>query len=163
MSSVQSFLRQRNVSTSTLAAPADNGCYYVFVPTAGNYVGNYPPGFLVQQNVVVGSGLNKQGSLIRDMGKTIKAPVSVDGLGDDLGAPGFFREVQLINPVAVLYPTSSTTFGVGVASQGAQTLPSAGNPGDAGYNTYYLPIVVDGVLADGATLPDTYLPLGGQL
>jgi len=172
MSSVQSFLRQRNLATSLLQAPENNGCYYVFVATAGNYVGNYPPGYMVPQapEAVV---LSAQGSLIRDMGKTIKAPI-----GDNTVSPpvlstateGFFREVQLIKPVPAVGPTGSTTFGVGIGASGALALPAGGNAGDAGYNTYYLPIVVDGVLAtsDGtagtvATLPATYLPLGGQL
>lgn len=168
MSSVQSFLRQRNLATSLLQAPpSDDGCYYVFVATAGNYVGNYPPGYMVETEVV----LSAQGSLIRDMGKTIKAP-----LGDNTASPpvlstateGFFREVQLITPVPAVGPTGSTTFGVGIGASGALALPAGGNAGDAGYNTYYIPIVVDGTLAtsDGSTvanLPASYLPLGGQM
>ena len=141
MSSIQSFLRQRNLATSLLQAPTNN-CYYVFVPTQGNYVGNYPPGY-VQLAAV--------------------NPTNVAG-----PQAGFFREVQLITPVPAVAPTGSTTFGVGINSLGAGNLPSAGNAGDAGYGTYYIPIVVDGSLAteDGstvATLPTTYLPLGGQL
>jgi len=112
-----------------------------------------------------------QGSLIRDMGKTIKA-VNVQSAGTlNAGAtPGFFREVQMISPVTIASATASSTFGVGVGSQGAQTLPSAGNVGDTGYGTYYIPIIIDGTIAsaDGtlanvATLPSSYLPLGGQM
>jgi hypothetical protein len=105
-----------------------------------------------------------QGTLIRDMGKTIKTVI-----GTSAGATaGFFREVQMITPVAVASATASTTFGVGFASQGAQTLPSAGNVGDSGYGTYYIPIIIDGTIATSngtttATLPTNYLPLGGQM
>ena len=103
-----------------------------------------------------------QGTLIRDMGKTIKAPITL------LGTPGFFREVQLITPVALAGATASSTFGVGINSAGAQTLPAAGNVGDTGYGTYYIPIIIDGVIATTngttpATMPNTYLPFGGQM
>jgi len=102
------------------------------------------------------------GSLVRDMGKTIKAPISLTGTA------GFFREVQMITPVTVASATASTTFGVGFNSRGAQNLPSAGNVGDTGYGTYYIPIIIDGVIASDAagtkaTLPTSYLPLGGQM
>ena len=167
MSSIQSFLRQRNLATSLLQAPTNN-CYYVFVPTQGNYVGNYPPGYVQLAAVNPTNVAGPQGSLVRDMGKTIKAPIGVAGVLDPAATAGFFREVQLITPVPAVAPTGSTTFGVGINSLGAGNLPSAGNAGDAGYGTYYIPIVVDGSLAteDGstvATLPTTYLPLGGQL
>lgn len=161
MTSVQKFLRQIQAPNSILQAPT-NDCYYVFVATSGNYVGNYPPGYM--QIAALNPVSIGQGTLIRDMGKTIKAVI-----GTSAGATaGFFREVQMITPVAVASATASTTFGVGVASQVGQTLPSAGNVGDDGYGTYYIPIIVDGTIAtsNGSTvaiLPTNYLPLGGQM
>jgi len=163
MTSVQKFLRQRPVTSTYLQAPT-NACYYVFVATSGNYVGNYPPGYMLQTTDVPAG----KGDLIRDMGKTIKA-VSVQS-GGSIAAnatPGFFREVQFISPVTVSSATASSTFGVGVGSQGAQVLPSAGNVGDSGYGTYYIPIIVDGTVASNGTtpaiLPIPYLPFGGQM
>lgn len=159
MTSVQKFLRQRYVPNTILQAPT-NECYYVFVPTAGNYVGNYPPGYV---SLAAINPVPDQGALIRDMGKTIKCPISADGV--TFGSSGFFREVQVLDQAAmtVATATSSVTFGVGTNSAAAQTLPSAGNPGDRGYGTYYIPIVIEGTLASGAVLPTTYLPLGGQM
>lgn len=154
MTSVQKFLRQLNVPNTLLQAPT-NDCYYNFVAGPGNYVGNYPPGYM---QVASANPVPAAGSLIRDMGKTIKAPI-----GTDVNATlGFFREVQVIDPVTVASATSSSTFGVGINAAGAQSQPS-GNVGDSGYNTYYIPIIVGGIVASGATLPSTYLPLGGQM
>ena len=160
MSSIQSFLRQRNVANSIFQAPiAPANCYYVFVAGPGNYVGNYPPGYMSQVAALpIG-----RGTLLRDMGKTIKAPIT-----DSVNAKsGFFREVQFIDPQPAVSATGSTTFGVGSGSLGAGVLPAAGNAGDAGYGTYYLAIVVDGTLAtDGtnpAVLASPYPPFGGQM
>jgi hypothetical protein len=161
MSSIQSFLRQRNVANSIFQAPTNPAdCYYTFVAGPGNYVGNYPPGYMSQVSAVpVG-----RGNLLRDMGKTIKAPI-----GENANAKsGFFREVQFIDPQAAVSAVGSTNFGVGVGSLGAGNLPSAGNAGDAGYGTYYLAIVVDGTLATNGTgsnavLATPYPPFGGQM
>jgi hypothetical protein len=167
MSSIQSFLRQRNVANSLLQAPTTAGCYYNFVAGPGNYVGNYPPGYMVAADGAVAAIAARDSLLIRDMGKTIKAVI---GTGNVAATEGFFREVQLISPVAAVSATGSTTFGVGagVAGNAAGTLPSAGNAGSDGYGTFYIAIVIDGTLAtsDGVTkavLPSPYLPLGGQM
>jgi hypothetical protein len=176
MSSIQSFLRQRNVANSLLQAPVNN-CYYTFVAGSGNYVGNYPPGYMVLADASIATAAAvSPGLLIRDMGKTIKAPIGVlanTPILNPAATEGFFREVQLINPVAAVSATGSTTFGVGNGVAGgaaAGTLPSAGNAGSDGYGTFYIPIVIDGTLATSAgtqatiaTLPTTYLPLGGQM
>jgi hypothetical protein len=165
MSSIQSFLRQRNVANSLLQAPTTAGCYYNFVSGPGNYVGNYPPGYMVAAEAAIAAAAAAQSLLIRDMGKTIKAPIGTSVTATE----GFFREVQLIAPVASVSATGSTTFGVGsgVAGGAAGTVP-AGNTGFDGYGTFYIPIVIDGTLAtsDGSTravLPVPYLPLGGQM
>lgn len=62
MSSIQSFLKQRNPATSIVQAP-DNDCYYIFVAGPGNYVGNYPPGYM--QLASVNPALIPQGTLLR--------------------------------------------------------------------------------------------------
>lgn len=160
MSSIQSFLRQRNVANTIFQAPTTSGCYYTFVAGSGNYVGNYPPGYM---SAVSGVPEGK-GTLVRDMGKTIKAPI---GTGVS-ATSGFFREIQFIDPQPAVSATGSTTFGVGIGSQGAGVLPAAGNVGDAGYGTYYLAIVVDGTLATSngvatAVLASPYPPFGGQM
>ncbi len=142
MSSCQSFLRQRVTGSTILLTTSVN--YYVFVAGAGNYVGNYPPGYMVASTPIVPTG-----AVLRDMGKTIQAGVSADN-GSTVGAPGFFRAVQIITPVVVPSATSSTTFGVGAGMNGTGLpgqLPSGGNAGDDGYNTYYIPISVGGVVA----------------
>lgn len=160
MTSVQKFLRQRHVPNTILPAP-ENPCYYVFVADSGNYVGNYPPGYMELASALP---VPDQGALIRDMGKTIKCPISTDG-GSTFGTPGFFRAVQILDQdeMAVATATSSVTFGVGTNSNVAKSINAAGNTGDFGYGTYYIPIVVEGTLASGAVLPTTYLPLGGQM
>jgi len=166
MSSIQGFLRQRNQATSLLQAPTTAGCYYNFVAGSGNYIGNYPPGYMVAASADIAAAASANSLLIRDMGKTIKAVI---GTGNAAATEGFFREVQLIKPVAAVSATGSTTFGVGagVAGSAAGTVP-AGNAGFDGYGTFYIAIVVDGTLAtsDGSTtavLPSPYLPLGGQM
>jgi hypothetical protein len=174
MSSIQSFLRQRNVANTIFQAPT-NACYYNFVAGSGNYVGNYPPGYmaLASADIAAAAGVSP-GLLIRDMGKTIKAPIGVlanTPILNPAATEGFFREVQLIAPVAAVSATGSTTFGVGagVAGSAAGTVP-AGNAGFNGYGTFYIPIVIDGTLATSAgtqasiaVLPTSYLPIGGQM
>jgi len=176
MTSVQRFLRQRSVGNTTLSVPATpNTSLYVFVATNGNYVGNYPPGYMVTAGAALPSSF-PSGTVLRDMGKTIQASVSAGSPATDLGTPGFFREVQIVSPVTVATATSSTTFGVGVGSLtpssgpvGAGNLPASGNAGDDGYGTFYLPIVVGGVVASGpsgvatANLSATSLLLGNAL
>lgn len=158
MTSVDKMLRQREQATTFLQAPTDP-IYYIFIAGSGNYVGNYPPGYMmVARNA---TPLAQQGYLIRDMGKTIRASITPYSQT----SPGYFRAVQLIKPVAAVSATASTNFGVD------GTVPSSigpGNVGDTGYRTYYLPISVDGTLAslygDSATsFPNPYLPLGGQM
>lgn len=140
MSSVQSFLRQRVVGTRQLSAD-DLANLYVLVAGSGNYVGNYPPGYMVKvdaSQTIIGAG-----KVLRDMGKTVKAGISADG-GATVGTHGFFRAIQVLVPTTVANATSSTNFGVVGSVPG--TLP-AGNPGDMGYATYYIPEVLGGVLA----------------
>jgi len=149
MSSVLSAPRQRvvgntafNVGTATTL--------YTFIAGSGNVVGNYnnvPLGSMVAIGTATAGtgGVNSVfGSpIFRDMGKTIQASVGTTG------TIGFFRQVQLINPVSVASPTSVTNFGVNGSVPG--TIPS-GNPGDDGYNTFYIAISVGGVVPSTASV-----------
>jgi hypothetical protein len=164
MSSVQSFLRQR-VTGSTLVpgpAPATALTYFVLQADASNYVGNYPPGVMIDASAQVATlvalagngGSTAPAPVLRDMGKTIKATFGLTG------TPGFFRAVQIISPSGVAFPTSVSNYGVIGSAPG---LLPAGNAGDDGYATYYIPIVVGGVIASGVTLSSGGVKIGEQL
>jgi hypothetical protein len=151
MSSVQSFLKQRDPAATLFNAPTNTTAYYQLVADGGNLTGNYPPGYMVASAPPGVAGL-----LIRDMGKTVKAKVNADPNGTAVA--GFFRAVQLIDPSKpALVP-----FGV------LGNAPTAGNVGNKGYQTYYLATVVDGSVATDsagtpAVLPSTYVPNGGSM
>jgi hypothetical protein len=165
MSSVQRFLRQRVVGTTTLSVPTGNAAdnLYVLIAGDGNYVGNYPPGYMVNLTTLgLGVATGCANLVLRDMGKTIKARVSSAApavSGTTFGTPGFFRAVQFITPVTVATNTSATTFGVGggdvsacgLGGTGAAQSITAGNPSDFGYGTFYIPIVNEGIVASDAT------------
>lgn len=159
MSSVTRFLRQRVQGTTTLVG-TDNTTLYVFVAgaastgttalslsAASNYVGNYPPGFMIVGPTIATLKTQPGGSLVnpilRDMGKTIYARLAGDATAGTVGTAGFWRQVQVIDPAVVSSPTASTNFGVTGSAPG---LRPAGNTGDDGYNTFYIPIEVGGVL-----------------
>ena len=100
MSSVQRFLRQIPTGTNFVGdASGLIAAAYDFIPTNGNYVGNYPPGFVTQaSNTSLSAALKAAEkstgiSVVRDMGKTIYAPVSsTKSIGDLTGDAGYFRE-----------------------------------------------------------------------
>ena len=171
MTSVQKFIRQINVPNS-LFPPVVSGAYYNFVAGSGNYVGNYPPGYMVAYSGVPPAA-QAAGAVLRDMGKTIKCPVgAVISSVLTFGTEGYFREVQVINPEPVASATASSAFGIGFEASGANTLPQSGNVGDTGYNTFYIPIVIGGVVAStpgssnpatAIALPSAYPPFGGQM
>lgn len=145
MSSVQSFLRQRVVGTRTAAVPTldpSGGVLYQFIPAVGNYVGNYPPGYMSDITGVVSAKLALQAGLkvMRDMGKTVKAVIGVAGSqpADLATNAGFFREYQILVPSVVAGPTAASNFGV---------IGDASTPTSyADYYTVYVPIAVGGVL-----------------
>jgi hypothetical protein len=153
MTSVQSFLRQRVTGSTILAGPTPTGTdvYFTFVAGSGNYVGNYPPGSMVDATSNVAGLLTAVTGaavvpLMRDMGKTVKASVVASTF---VGTPGFFREVQVLVPSIVASATSSSANGVIGQLPGSLPAPG-GNAGDAGYATFYIPIVVSGVVASTA-------------
>ena len=144
MSSVQSFLKQR-APGSSLYVTTDITNVYVLVAGSGNVVGNYANdvGFMVS---LANAGAFLSGGtqlVMRDMGKTVKASVSTSAtIASTTSLPGFFRQVQFLYPTA-----TSLTFGVN--GQQAGTFP-AGNTGDKGFNSFYIPIVVEGVVPTNA-------------
>jgi len=160
MSSVQKFLRQRVVGTTTYSIPASiNNALYVLV--SDNYVGNYGGTMVKLGDLPAASQLSQPTTncVLRDMGKTVKTITTDNAAIPSLGkTPGFFRAVQIIQPL------NNGTSGVGGgaplsynAGTGAPfSLPSSGNSGDKGYCTFYIPIVVDGVIASA---PGGFVPL----
>lgn len=154
MTSVQSFLRQRQTGQTILSGPTTAGTETYFVLNTvgtGNFVGNYPPGVMVDATAQLAAllALPNNGSasapILRDMGKTISAALAPSGA--TATTSGFFRAVQVIVPSIVPSATSATNFGV-IGSSGG-VLP-AGNSGDLGYATYYIPITVGSVVASNA-------------
>ena len=193
MSSVTRFIRQIPVSTtyydagtvcllaqSSLANPLLNTLAYTFVPGTGNYVGNYPPGFMLSGNPALNAAIaaakakadaSGNAVVLRDMGKTIQAPYAVAASLSDAAAlvvptvttsttVAFFRQVQLINPTALtvgqgaLGGLSGVTFGV----LGAQDAPNA----NCDYLTFSIPVAVAGVRANVVST-GAYAIAGGQM
>lgn len=168
MSSVTRFLRQiptgmHYVNPSTLTSSALD-----FVPTSSNYVGNYPPGYVVPAaQTGLSTALTNAGAVgmvaIRDMGKTIFCPY-VATVGASLAAApsGFYREYQLrvVSPI-----TASQGFIGGVGGNtfgGAGPAPSTA-PGTSNYATFYLPTVVGGVGPATLSLPVVNVNAGAQM
>lgn len=163
MSSVTRFIRQvplatsyYNVSSAVLAGTN----VYEFQPTAANYVGNYPPGYMAVASGVAAdlACLTTAGAttnlVLRDMGKTIFAQI-----GSSSGDAGWFRQVQVLKPTGItaaqgfIGGTSGQTFGV----LGANTVPNSNTQ----YFTFYIAVPVGGVLA--GVLSGLTPIAGGQL
>jgi len=147
MSSVTRFIRQIPASGSHLnAAALVTGAAtlaFELVPNATNIVGNYPPGF-VQNRAELAAAITAANAaasgavLLRDMGKTILAPV-----GSLSGNLSFYRQVQLVAPASLSQAqgfnggAAGSTFGV----LGGNNIPSA----NSDYLTFYIPVSVAGV------------------
>ena len=143
MSSVTRFIRQipSNASfhsaTTVAATPATY--VYEFVPSAANIVGNYAPGYVMTASAALQAAIaaavatagGAANLLLRDLGKTITAPV-----GSLTGNIAFFRQVQLIAPASVA-SFNAGTFGV----LGATNTPDAYTD----FLTFYVPISIGGV------------------
>jgi hypothetical protein len=155
MSSVTRFLRQATPGLSTYYAPTTTLQLYVLVPSSGNYVGNYPPGYMMTvPNSSIGLPNGEptpEMFVVRDMGKTVVAGLSTNS-GVTIGVPTYFRAVQ------VIFPTLTGDNNFGVHGNVPGTLPS-GNSGDMGYNTFYVREVIGGVGGFSGVVP----VLGGQL
>ena len=149
MSSVTRFIRQIQpdnafYSAATVVTNA-NTVAFEFIPSAGNTVGNYPPGYMATGvsalTSLIGQAAAAGPVVLRDMGKTIQAPYTSIS-----GPVAFFRQVQLISLL------SSAVGGV----QGGMNVPDA----NTDYLTFYIPITVGGsALPSGLSPPLTSIPL----
>jgi hypothetical protein len=156
MSSVTRFLRQIPAGGSLFNVDSATPLY-VFTAGSGNYVGNYPPGTMNYLGPASSVNSYFGTPVFRDMGKTIQAAYA----GNGTSSVGFFRCVQLLNPVAVASATAATNFGVNGSQPG--TIAS-GNAGDDGYNTFYIPISVGGVAPGGGATPVANIgPIAGNI
>ena len=167
MSSVSRFIRQIPAHASLLnaatvaASPAS--LVYELVPDASNVIANYPPGFVQLASapliLAIQQAVNAAGAasnlILRDMGKTIQAPV-----GSASGNKGFFRQVQLIAPAAL---SASQGFNGGSAGSPFGVLGAANTP-DAytDYLSFYIPVSIAGVNY-GPIAVNAYPLAGGQM
>jgi hypothetical protein len=191
MSSVTRFIRQIPQSTTyynaagliTGSLTAGASGIYEFIPSSSNYVGNYPNGFNDTSGGFVApcgqnlaSALNQAystttlgaGLVLRDMGKTIFAPIGTT-TGQTFTAPtttapnptwGYFRQVQLLLPGTItqgpgfMGGTTGNTFGV----LGAANTPDIYTD----YLTFYIPVSIGGIT--GAVVnTQAYALAGGQM
>jgi hypothetical protein len=169
MSSVTRFIRQIPLATTYYNAAAvvasPSTLAFEFVPTAANYVGNYPPGYMQAASAALILAIQQAANaatvagtqlVLRDMGKTIQAPVSNATNANE----GFFRQVQLLNPSAIsgvqgyIGGTAGNTFGV----LGAANTPDAYTD----YMTFYIPVTVAGILGVGVNT-QAFALAGGQM
>jgi len=181
MSSVTRFIRQIPVSTTyynaagivTAAGTPSTSPIFEFIPTQGNYVGNYPPGFMSSGGAALNGAIAAAGAaagntgnvVLRDMGKTIQAPYALNSTTVPSGNTipvGFFRQVQLLVPSAIdigvlgkgyIGGTGGSVFGVTGGS------PSQYTP----YLTFYIPVAVAGVEAVGLVPTQAFALAGGQM
>lgn len=171
MSSVTRFLRQVPVSASFVNPGSIVSAALDFVPASGNYVGNYPPGYVVPAgqtglSTALSNAIQVANAqvILRDMGKTIQCQYAATVGASLAAAPiGFFREYQLlvVSPISAtqgyIGGTAGNTFGV------AGPAPAT-TPGTSTYLTLYLPTVVAGVgSAVQIALPVNYITPGGQM
>jgi hypothetical protein len=180
MSSVSRYVRQIPVTTTYYSAQdvanTSNGYIFEFVPSSSNYVGNYPTGFNNPTGgYVVPAGqaledavdeiVNKYGIdslVLRDMGKTIFAPVpaTLPGPATTTDAWTYFRQVQLITPNVIsqgpgfMGGTNGSTFGVLGAAQTPDPYTN--------YLTFYIPVSVAGVGIGGSVI-GAFAVAGGQM
>ena len=154
MSSVTRFLKQVDPSTSYSSIgdliSSVSTRVFEFVPSSGNVVGNYPPGYVQAASAALQAALATIAAtpasqcVVRDMGKTILAPI-----GSLTGARGYFRQVQILLPGTVsatqgfIGGPAGNTFGV----LGAAATPDA----YTNYMTLYIASPLTGIL--GGPLP----------
>jgi hypothetical protein len=174
MSSVTRFLKQVSPSEQFIAAPAAlatlAGQACEFIPSSANVVGNYPPGYIIAAEAstqaaiqAITSGRAQTLCVLRDMGKVVFAPLASSlanaQAGVSSGTSGYFRQVQLLLP----QPISNSQGFIGGANGHL-----FGNQGGAAavydpYMTFYLPVVVGGVLASPASVALQSSALSGAM
>jgi hypothetical protein len=166
MSSVTRFLRQipagqelyGNNTLAQIAAAAVE-----FIPTGANYVGNYPPGFVIPAQAATvaaitnaAAGYSQALPIVRDMGKTIFAQTATSLANAQAGTGtntfGFFRQVQVLVPQPI---TTSQGF-IGGPSGSVFGVVGGSPTSTAKYLTVYVPTSVAGVynLAGVSALPN---------
>jgi hypothetical protein len=166
MSSVTRFLKQVTPGLNVLAPPL-LAHIYEFVPSSSNYVGNYPPGGMVQASgdaaltayLTVAGGLYPEGTVAagvvaRDMGKTIKAsiattPANAAASTFEADTENHFRMIQLLRPKA---GNVDGAFGV----QGSNMYPNQYTD----YVTVYVPVCV---VYSGGLVSASSVLVGGQM
>jgi hypothetical protein len=155
MSSVTRFLKQYDPSQSYLTVPASLTALYEFVPS-GTVTGNYPAGYVQAVSGTAATEIVKQavagnGTLVlRDMGKTITAPIT-----SATGVVGRYRQVQLLG-VKDLNATNQTFGVLGQPAGGAAT------NANVSYYVLYIPVPIAGVLG-AAPLTGVAALVGGQM
>jgi hypothetical protein len=168
MSSVTRFLRQVPTGQAlyggnTLAQIATAACE--FIPTSGNYVGNYPPGFVIPAQAATAAAINNAAAgysqtapIVRDMGKTIFAQTATSlanaQAGTGTGSYGYFRQVQVLVP----QPISAAQGFIGGLSGSVFGVVGGSPTSTAQYLTVYVPTSVAGVSLN----PNTPLVEGPQ-
>lgn len=181
MSSVTRFIRQIPQATTyynaATVAGAPSTYAYEFVPSSSNYVGNYPNvfndstgGYVAPSSAALQAAINQAANaagnagnlVLRDMGKTIFAPVTaaVGTAATSTSNWGYFRQVQLIAPNVIsqgpgfMGGVTGTTFGV----LGGPNCPD--NYTD--YLTFYIPVSVAGITGAVANT-QAFALAGGQM
>jgi hypothetical protein len=174
MSSVTRFLRQIPTGVGLVNPASLTLSALDFVPASGNYVGNYPPGYVVPASqtglstalanaAAANAAAPLAQAVIRDMGKTIFCPyVATVGASTAAAPSGYFREYQLlmVNPISA---TQGFIGGVGGNNFGVVGPAPATAPGTSTYVTFYLPSMVAGVGSAQGTLPTVNVQAGLQM
>lgn len=167
MSSVTRFIRQIPIESQHYSAAAvaasPASMVYEFVPAASNVVGNYMPGYVQLASAALVAAINQavaaaggaSNLVLRDMGKTILAPV-----GSASANQGYFRHVQLLRPDAL---SASQGFNGGSAGSNFGVLGAANVP-DAytDYLSFYIPVGLNGVNFGPYNI-NAYPLAGGQM
>jgi hypothetical protein len=187
MSSVTRFIRQIPVSTTyydaagvvtAASSPASQITIYEFYNDGSNYVGNYPPGYVLPASNAlctqivaassVGGVATPQGLVLRDMGKTIYASYgALNTSADPRNTPstvsyGYFRQVQLLKPTAIGFGTGNQIIG-GTSGSNFGVLGAQNNPDNyTDFLTFYIPVTVAGVRGPVVNTA-AYAIAGGQM
>jgi hypothetical protein len=163
---------------------------YTFYPTTGQglYAGvNTTKGYMtsgaadsflggnlitsIQQAVSKAGGAHMV--VLRDLGKTIYTVYYTNTLESKPPPPpiskGYFRQVQLISPTSIGANgwnggTQGSTFGVtGHPSQSSSIAYVGDIFNSTSYLTFYIPVSIANIIAEGATSTDAFAIAGGQL
>ena len=182
MSSVTRFIRQVPLSTTyydvgaIISATGTVNGVYEFYNDGSNYVGNYPPGYVLpasnglitQLQLATDTGVNRNTCILRDMGKTIYAAYgALNTSADPRSTPstvsyGYFRQVQLLKPTAIGFGTGNQIIG-GTSGSNFGVLGAQNNPDNyTDFLAFYIPVTVAGVRGPAPT-QNAYAIAGGQM